>query len=193
VQSDRAGARTRSSYLRAQYHRPSARRGKNKATIAVAASMLVATWFMLRDGTPWNDLGIDFFDRRDPAKSARRLTRRLEALGYQVAITPASPPGKPPTQRQGPFPSSYPTPRRFPSLPVPSRGKRKLETRGISTVTRDQPPSVRVPAVLGLDDVPHGCGDQLVARAPLNLHDVVAAHDAPRDSGIAPGARRRGR
>jgi len=38
VQSARAGARTRSSYLRAQYHRLSARRGKNKATVAVAAS-----------------------------------------------------------------------------------------------------------------------------------------------------------
>jgi hypothetical protein len=61
--------------------------------------MLVATWFMLRDGTPWNDLGIDFFDRRDPAKSARRLTRRLEALGYQVAITNAPHAGErpPPT------------------------------------------------------------------------------------------------
>ena len=101
VQSARAGARTRSSYLRAQYHRLSARRGKNKATIAVAASMLVATWFMLRDGTPWNDLGVDFFDRRDPAKSAHRLTRRLEALGYQVAITNAPPPRERPAPTLG--------------------------------------------------------------------------------------------
>jgi hypothetical protein len=139
VQSDRAGARTRSSYLRAQYHRPSARRGKNKATIAVAASMLVATWFMLRDGTPWNDLGIDFFDRRDPAKSARRLTRRLEALGYQVAITPASPPGKPPTQRQGPFPSSYPTPvvfRHFPSHREGSGSSKPVESPRSRAINR---------------------------------------------------------
>jgi hypothetical protein len=41
---------------------------------------------MLRDGTPWNDLGADFFDRRDPAKSAQRLVRRLEALGYAVQV-----------------------------------------------------------------------------------------------------------
>ncbi len=63
--------------------------------------MLVATWFMLRDGTPWNDLGVDFFDRRDPAKSAHRLTRRLEALGYQVAITNAPPPRERPAPTLG--------------------------------------------------------------------------------------------
>jgi len=46
----------------------------------------MATWFILRDGTPWNDLGANFFDRRDPAKSAQRLVRRLEALGYAVQV-----------------------------------------------------------------------------------------------------------
>jgi hypothetical protein len=146
VQSARAGARTRSSYLRAQYHRLSARRGKNKATIAVAASMLVATWFMLRDGTPWNDLGVDFFDRRDPAKSARRLTRRLEALGYQVAISrDHQRPNSPRTSRPDAgvcFPVVAQrglVRRRFASYPV---GARVHETSAISRIARERPPSV---------------------------------------------------
>jgi transposase len=60
--------------------------------------MLAATWFMLRDGTPWNDLGANFFDRRDPAKSARRLVHRLEALGYAVQVQPAASSLPPETQ-----------------------------------------------------------------------------------------------
>jgi hypothetical protein len=47
------------------------------------------TYHMLRDGTESNDLGIDFFERRDPAKAAKRLVRRLEALGYAVDLKAA--------------------------------------------------------------------------------------------------------
>lgn len=89
VQCARPAARTRNSYLRAQYYRLAGRRGANKAVVAVAASMLTAAYHMLRDGTPWEDLGVDFFDRRDPTKAARRLVSRLEALGYAVELKAA--------------------------------------------------------------------------------------------------------
>ena len=89
VQCARSASCKRDSYLRAQYYRLAGRRGGNKAVVAVAASILTAAYHMLRDGTPWNDLGIHFFDRRDPAKAARRLVRRLEALGFAVELSAA--------------------------------------------------------------------------------------------------------
>lgn len=89
VQSAHSASRARRSYLRAQYHRLRGRRGSKKAAVAVSASILAACWHMLRDGTEWNDLGPDYFDRRDPAKAAKRLVQRIEALGYTVQLQPA--------------------------------------------------------------------------------------------------------
>ncbi len=54
-----------------------------KAVIAVAASMLTAVFHMLTTGTEYRDLGGAFLDRRDSTKVAKRLVRRLEALGAQ--------------------------------------------------------------------------------------------------------------
>ena len=58
--------------------------------LAVAASMLTATYYMLRDGVEYRDLGPDYFDRRDREKVAARLVRRLEELGLRVQITAAA-------------------------------------------------------------------------------------------------------
>lgn len=85
-----ASVRVRGSYLQAQFLRLRARRGAKKAILAVAASMLTAAYFMLRDGVEYHDLGTDHFDRRDRAKVIRRLVRRLHDLGCDVAITPAA-------------------------------------------------------------------------------------------------------
>jgi transposase len=83
-----AGVRVKDSYLHAQFLRIKARRGAKKAILAVAASMLTAAYFMLRDGVEYADLGVDHFDRRDRSKVIRRLVRRLRDLGCDVAITP---------------------------------------------------------------------------------------------------------
>lgn len=72
-----------------QFHRLRARRGAKKAIIGVAASMLTAAWHMLRHGTEWHDLGAAHFDRADVAKTASRLIRRLQQIGYKVEATPA--------------------------------------------------------------------------------------------------------
>jgi transposase len=74
------------SYLRAQFLRIKARRGAKKAILAVAASMLTAAYFMLRDGVAYHDLGGQHFDRRDKTKTIRRLVRRLTDLGCQVEV-----------------------------------------------------------------------------------------------------------
>jgi transposase len=84
VQAAWAAVKVKGSYLQAQFHRIRARRGAKKAIIAVAASMLTAAWHMLRDGTEWRDLGAAHFDRADATKTANRLIRRLQQIGYAV-------------------------------------------------------------------------------------------------------------
>ncbi len=81
-----SAARSKNTYLRAQFLRIKSRRGPKKAILAVAASMLTAAYYMLRDGVEYRDLGADYFDRRDKAKAAVRLLRRLDALGYKVEV-----------------------------------------------------------------------------------------------------------
>lgn len=90
VQAAFAAIRRKGSYLRAQFHRLKARRGSKKAIIAVAASMLTAVWHMLTDGTAYQDLGSEHFNRIDAGKQARRLIRRLEELGLAVQVLPSA-------------------------------------------------------------------------------------------------------
>lgn len=89
VQAAWAAVKVKGGYLQAQFHRLRARRGAKKAIIGVAASMLTAAWHMLRDGTQWHDLGAAHFDRADAHKTANRLIRRLQQIGYAVQVTPA--------------------------------------------------------------------------------------------------------
>jgi transposase len=81
-----AAVRVKTSYLRAQFLRIKARRGAKKAILAVAASMLTAAYHMLRDGTEYNDLGSEHFDRQDRSKTIRRLLKRLQDLGCDVPV-----------------------------------------------------------------------------------------------------------
>ena len=90
VQAAWAASRARESYLRAQFLRLKSRRGPKKAVLAVAASILTATYYMLRDGVEYRDLGPDYFNRRDREKVAARLVRRLEELELRVQITAAA-------------------------------------------------------------------------------------------------------
>lgn len=83
-----AAARTKGSYFHAQFHRIMARRGGKKAIGAVAASLLRTIYHMLKDGTLYQDLGADHFDRRHKTASTRRLVQRLQNLGFAVQLTP---------------------------------------------------------------------------------------------------------
>ena len=75
--------RTKNSYLQAQFFRLKSRRGPKKAIVAVAASMLTSAYHMLRNETDYHDLGPDHFDALDKERSAARLVRRLQSLGYR--------------------------------------------------------------------------------------------------------------
>lgn len=89
VQAAKATQRTH-SYLGEQYRRLARRRGPNKAAIAVAHSILIIVYHMIRRGTPYIERGADFFDQLNPDGTRRWLVRRLNLLGYQVSLQPLS-------------------------------------------------------------------------------------------------------
>ena len=89
VQSAWGATRKKGSYLQAQFLRLKSRRGPKKAIIAVAASMLTAVYFMLRDGVEYHDLGHQHFAQRDKDQIAKRLLQRLRDLGVNVEIAAA--------------------------------------------------------------------------------------------------------
>ena len=88
TESANAAARTKNSYLAAQYHRLRGRRGHSKAITAVAHSILTAAWHMLSTGELYHDLGGDYFTNQNPDRLTRRLVRQLQALGHNVNLQP---------------------------------------------------------------------------------------------------------
>ena len=86
VEAAHAAARTKDTYLGVLYHRLAARRGKNRAALAVAHAILVSLYHMLETGTVYQDLGPTHFDRFHQAGITRRAVKRLEALGYKVSL-----------------------------------------------------------------------------------------------------------
>lgn len=86
IQASWAASRKKDGYLKAQFLRIKNRRGPKKAVGAVAASILTAAFYILRDDVDYRDLGGDYFDRRDKAKVATRLVNRLRDLGYEIQL-----------------------------------------------------------------------------------------------------------
>jgi transposase len=84
-------AKTRGTYLAAQYRRIAARRGKKRALVAVAHTVLVIIYYILTRREPYRDLGEAYFDHRERQHVERRLIRRLERLGYSVTLAPVAP------------------------------------------------------------------------------------------------------
>jgi transposase len=80
------------TFLGARYRRIAKRRGKKRAIVAIGRSLLVIIWHLLNDEqSTFHDLGADHFDRHlDPDTQKRRHIRKLEALGYNVTLAPAT-------------------------------------------------------------------------------------------------------
>lgn len=89
VQAAWSAARAKNTYFQAQFFRLKSRRGPKKAILAVAASMLTSAYYMMRNDADYRDLGPNHFDAIDREKSAARLVRRLQNLGYQVQLNAA--------------------------------------------------------------------------------------------------------
>ena len=90
VQAAWAAIKVKDSYLRAKFLRIKSRRGGKKAIVAVAADILQAAYFILRDGVEYQDLGPDHFERQDKNRAVQRHVKRLQALGYEVVIAPVA-------------------------------------------------------------------------------------------------------
>ena len=92
IESAKAAARTKDTYLAAQHRRIARRRGPNKATVAVAHSILTILWHLMADpDLAYHDLGGDYFERRrDPEREADRLVRQLAQLGFNATLEPAA-------------------------------------------------------------------------------------------------------
>ncbi len=79
-----AASHTKNTYLRAQYRRLANRRGRKRAIVAVAHSILVIAYQLLKKQETYQDLGNNYFDQRNPEATARGLVGRLEKLGYKI-------------------------------------------------------------------------------------------------------------
>lgn len=82
-------ARTKNTYLSAQFKRISIRRGAKRAALAVAHTILVTMYHMLARGTSYSDLGGTYFDQRNVQQVIHKSVTRLENLGFKVSIVPA--------------------------------------------------------------------------------------------------------
>jgi hypothetical protein len=91
IEAANAAIRSKNTYLRAQYEQVKRRRGHKKAIVAVAHSILIAAYHILRDDVPYHDLGGDHFARRaDPERITKRLVAQLERLGHTVKLQTAT-------------------------------------------------------------------------------------------------------
>jgi transposase len=90
VQCAWSAVRVKDSYLAALYHRLAARRGKKRAIIAVAHSMLASFYHMLSKQQPYQELGSDYFDQRSKGVKVDWLLKQLSKLGYCAKLEPAA-------------------------------------------------------------------------------------------------------
>jgi transposase len=101
-QSAWAVVRKKDCYLTAVFYRRASRHGMKKAIVATAHQLLIIAFHLLRDGGVYRELGGEFFDQLNPERTRKRLTQRLERLGYEVVVRPAQATSAPaPTQRRG--------------------------------------------------------------------------------------------
>jgi transposase len=84
-------SRKKGSYYRSLFYRVSARRGRKRAIVAVAHSILITMYYMCKRGAAYADLGEDYFEHKEKERTRRRLVQRLEKLGYSVSVRAASP------------------------------------------------------------------------------------------------------
>ena len=88
TEAARAAARKKGTYLADQYRRLAARRGPNKAAVAVGHTILTTAYYLLSRGDTYRDLPPTYLEERLRARARQRAIDQLERLGYSVTITP---------------------------------------------------------------------------------------------------------
>ena len=81
-----SAAKVKNSYFSALFARISAHRGKKRAYVAVAHSMLIAIYHVLNDKVAFRDLGADYYNQFNRERKANGMLKKLKALGYEVTI-----------------------------------------------------------------------------------------------------------
>ena len=82
-------SRAKGSFFAAQYSRLMIRRGKNRAKMAVAHSLLIAIYYIVRDHVPFKDLGEDYYNKFNTESKINMYIKKLENLGVIVNIETA--------------------------------------------------------------------------------------------------------
>ena len=90
VQAAHSAAHQKQCYLAEQYRRIAKRRGSKRAAIAVAHSILVIIYHLLKDQTPYREKGETFFEEQERQGAEKRLVRQLARLGYHVELQPVA-------------------------------------------------------------------------------------------------------
>jgi transposase len=83
-------AKTKNTYLSVAYRRIKARRGGKKAALAIGRKILEIAYVVLRDGVEYRDLGVTYYDERKKDAVVRNAIKRIEQLGYKVAVQPVA-------------------------------------------------------------------------------------------------------
>ena len=86
VQAAWAATRTKGTYLGAKYRRMASRMSKKKALIAIAHAILVSIYHMIKKKEPYKELGADYLENLHKERTIKRLKKRIESLGYEVAL-----------------------------------------------------------------------------------------------------------
>lgn len=90
IQAALGATHTKGTALQARYQRVRRHRGHKKAVVAVGHQILEIAYYIMRDGVTYDELGADYFQRRNAERATRRHVRQLEALGYHVTIEKAA-------------------------------------------------------------------------------------------------------
>ena len=86
VECAQSAVRNKNSFFNAQYQRISTRRGKKRAIVAVAHSILIAIYYMIKEDKEYKDLGTDFYNKFNKEKKANSYIKKIKELGYDVQI-----------------------------------------------------------------------------------------------------------
>ena len=86
VQSARSAARSNNTYFNAFYSRLAARRGANRAAVALGRKILEVCYYIIRDGTQFHDLGADYFLKLNKSRILKSSIKRIESLGFKIQI-----------------------------------------------------------------------------------------------------------
>lgn len=84
-----SAVKVKDSYFSAQFTRISAHRGKKRAYVAVAHSMLIAIYHVIKEQVPYHDLGSNYYNQFNIEKKKNALIKKLIALGFQATVVPA--------------------------------------------------------------------------------------------------------